>query len=74
MKRIVRIVPQFCTEARKNKGFIIPLERTTRRTAKANGKSERAVKNIRMNFTGPELSEGNVLMPGRIQNRIKEAH
>jgi hypothetical protein len=49
------------------------LERTTGRAAKANGKSERTVKNIRMDFTGPEVSGGNVLMPRRIQHRTKEA-
>jgi hypothetical protein len=42
--RIIYNVLQFCNEEKKNKGFIIPMERPTARAEKAVGKWERMVK------------------------------
>jgi hypothetical protein len=72
-KRIVCDVPQLYTEAKKNKGLIIPLKENLK-GSKGNWKSERTVKNIRMDFTNPEMSGRKVLKPPKIQRRIKETH
>jgi hypothetical protein len=42
--------------------------------SKGDWKSERTVKNIRMDFTDPEMSGRKVSMPPKVQRRIKETH
>jgi len=65
-KRIIYKVIQFCDEE-KEKGLVIPLQRATARAAKAVGKSECTIKNIRRDFKNANKIGAKVITPRKIR-------